>query len=171
MSNKSGVILRIGILAARDLAAADRDGFSDPYVVVRVGNQKYQTQVISKNLNPVWNRVFDAKLGPEKIPQHIVVTVWDDDRIGRDFLGEVTIPLKQVFVRNNGGLKDGLPRSYDDPLNQPAAYPLQKRTSKSEVKGDIVLKFGLEDNDGGPQRNVEEWSQFWEQFTLQIELR
>ncbi|CAG8564901.1 11112_t:CDS:2 [Ambispora leptoticha] len=170
MSGGGGVILRIGVLAARDLAAADKDGFSDPYVVVRVGNQKYQTQVINKNLNPVWNRVFDAKLGPEKIPQHITITVWDEDRIGRDFLGEVTIPLKQVFARNNGGINDGQPRAYDDPANQPAAFTLQKRTSKNDVRGDIVLKFGLVDV-GGSQKNEEDWYYFWEQFTSHIESR
>ncbi|KAG9295993.1 hypothetical protein G9A89_011845 [Geosiphon pyriformis] len=168
MSDK-GIILRIGVLAARDLAAADKDGSSDPYVVVRVGNQKYQTPVINKNLNPVWNTTFDIKLGPEKIPGSVTITVWDEDRFGRDFLGEITIPMKQLFARNNGGLNDGQPRAFEDPRNQPAAFTLQKRSSKQEVKGDIVLKFGLVDLSSSNSRTEEDWHYLWDQLTAQIE--
>ncbi|CAG8456516.1 3152_t:CDS:2 [Funneliformis mosseae] len=152
-------VLRIGVLAARDLAAADRDGFSDPYAVIRVANKKYETAVIKKTLNPVWNTSFDIKLSEANLPPLIVITVWDEDRFGRDFLGEITIPIKQVFARNNGGLNDGQPRTFDDPANQPAAYTLQKRTARNDVKGDIILKFGLVDN---KNRSLEDLWYFWE---------
>ncbi|CAB4375890.1 unnamed protein product [Rhizophagus irregularis] len=133
------IILRIGVLAARDLAAADKDGFSDPYAVIRIANKKYETAVIKKTLNPVWNSSFDIKLSETNVPPHITITVWDEDRFGRDFLGEITIPIKQIFARNNGGLNDGMPRTFDDPANQPAAYTLQKRTAKNVVK-DLIQK-------------------------------
>ncbi|GES78242.1 phosphatidylserine decarboxylase [Rhizophagus clarus] len=131
----------IGVLAARDLAAADKDGFSDPYAVIRIANKKYETAVIKKTLNPVWNSSFDIKLSETNVPPHITITVWDEDRFGRDFLGEITIPIKQIFARNNGGLNDGLPRAFDDPANQPAAYTLQKRTAKNVVKASLPDKI------------------------------
>uniref|UniRef100_A0A1D1XHB5 C2 and GRAM domain-containing protein At1g03370 n=1 Tax=Anthurium amnicola TaxID=1678845 RepID=A0A1D1XHB5_9ARAE len=158
------VTLRIGVLAARDLAIADKNGFSDPYVIVRVGKSKYQTPVISKNLNPVWNQVFDHRLSSTNIPIAITATVWDDDSFGRDFLGEITIPMRRLFDRNSGGGNDGIPRQYDDPRNLPAAYTLQKKTAKSNVKGDIVLKFGFSNT---PDRSDDDWIYFWEQYTSQ----
>ncbi|RIB13834.1 C2 domain-containing protein [Gigaspora rosea] len=154
--------LRIGVLSARELAAADKDGFSDPYAVIRVANKKYATAVIKKNLNPIWNTTFDIKLVENVIPPHITITVWDKDRFGRDFLGEVTIPIKQVFARNAGGLNDGLPRAFDDPENMPSAYTLQKRSAKQDVKGDIILKFGIVDNHN---RSLEELRCIWESLT------
>uniref|UniRef100_A0A1D1YDD9 C2 and GRAM domain-containing protein At1g03370 n=1 Tax=Anthurium amnicola TaxID=1678845 RepID=A0A1D1YDD9_9ARAE len=153
------IILRIGVLAARDLAAADRDGFSDPYAVIRVAKKKYETAVIKKCLNPVWNSSFDIKLSQTNVPQHIIITVWDEDRFGRDFLGEITIPIKQIFARNNGGLNDGQPRAFDDPANQPSAYTLQKRTANNVVKGDIILKFGIIDD---KNRSLEDLWHIWE---------
>ncbi|CAG8729624.1 15761_t:CDS:2, partial [Acaulospora morrowiae] len=128
------ITLRIGIMAARELAAADKDGSSDPYAVIRVANKKYETEIIKKTLNPIWNKCFDVKISESNVPPHITVTVWDHDRFGRDFLGEVTIPIKQIFARNNGGLNDGVPRTFEDPLNQPAAYTLQKRSTKNDVR-------------------------------------
>ncbi|CAG8504841.1 4575_t:CDS:2 [Diversispora eburnea] len=159
--------LRIGVLAARELAAADKDGSSDPYAVIRVANKKHETAVIKKTLNPVWNTSFDIRISEQNVPPHVTVTVWDEDRFGRDFLGEVTIPIKQVFARNNGGLNDGCPRTFDDPANQPAAYTLQKRSSKNEVKGDIVLKFGIVDDSN---KSLEELWHFWDNLTDKVRL-
>lgn len=162
------VILRIGVLAARDLAAGDKDGFSDPYAVIRVANKKYETEVIKKSLNPVWNSSFDIKLSEANVPQHITITVWDEDRFGRDFLGEITIPIKQIFARNNGGLIDGQPRTFDDPANQPSAYTLQKRNAKNVVKGDIILKFGIIDN---KNRSLEDLCRLWEHVCDSVVVR
>nr|CAG8467116.1 13495_t:CDS:2 [Entrophospora candida]CAG8553554.1 11475_t:CDS:2 [Entrophospora candida] len=137
------VILRIGILAARDLAPADKNGLSDPYAVIRVANKKFETKVIKENLNPVWDTSFDVKLSEPDIPVCITITVWDKDKFLRDYLGEVSIPISRIFARNNGGLNDGQPRTFEDPKNQPAAFTLQSKSSKHEVRGDIVLKFGI----------------------------
>ncbi|CAG8718476.1 8388_t:CDS:2, partial [Racocetra fulgida] len=137
-------------------------GFSDPYAVIRIANKKYETAIIKKNLNPIWNTTFDIKLVETVIPPHITITVWDKDRFGRDFLGEVTIPIKQIFARNAGGLNDGLPRTFDDPENMPSAYTLQKRNAKQDVKGDIILKFGIVDSQN---RSLEELRCLWETLT------
>ena len=140
---------------------SDKNGLSDPYAVIRVANKKYETAVIKKTLNPVWNTSFDVKLTESNIPPCITITVWDKDKFSRDYLGEVSIPIKQIFARNNGGLNDGQPRTFEDPKNQPAAYTLYSKSSKHEVKGDIVLKFGIVDN---RRRTEEDLYNLWEQL-------
>ncbi|KAG0171899.1 Multiple C2 and transmembrane domain-containing protein 2 [Apophysomyces sp. BC1034] len=139
----SGLKLRIGIVGGRNLAAADKTGFSDPYAVVRINQKKYSTKVIKQTLDPVWNYEFEINIVQGKLPTLVSVTVWDKDTFGRDFLGEVTIPFKNVFDRNAGGLSDGVARHYADPANQAAWYTLNKRSEKNNVSGEILIKFGF----------------------------
>ncbi|KAF7727298.1 Multiple C2 and transmembrane domain-containing protein 2 [Apophysomyces ossiformis] len=139
----SSLKLRIGIVGARNLAAADKTGFSDPYAVVRINQKKYSTKVIKQTLDPVWNYEFEINIVQGKLPTLVSITVWDKDTFGRDFLGEVTIPFKNVFDRNAGGLSDGVARHYADPANQAAWYTLNKRSEKNNVSGEILVKFGF----------------------------
>ncbi|CAJ0908874.1 1863_t:CDS:2 [Entrophospora sp. SA101] len=67
------IILRVGILAARDLAPT-------------VESKKYETPVIKKNLSPVWDATFDFKISEFNIPTCIIITVWNQDRLSRDYL-------------------------------------------------------------------------------------
>src|SRR5690349_4130296 len=43
---------------AKDLAAKDLNGFSDPYVVFKVEDQRETTKSKRKTLNPQWNESF-----------------------------------------------------------------------------------------------------------------
>ncbi|KAI8336263.1 C2 domain-containing protein [Chlamydoabsidia padenii] len=138
--------LRMGVVAARGLAAADKSGFSDPYAVIRINSKKYTTKVIKQTLDPEWNFEFDINMHPGRLPVLINITVWDKDTFGRDFLGEVTVPFKNVFDRNAGGSADGVARHYGDPENQTAWYTLNKRTEKSNVSGEVCLRFGFMEN-------------------------
>ncbi|KAI8078018.1 C2 domain-containing protein [Gilbertella persicaria] len=155
----SEITIRIGVLNAKGLAAADKTGFSDPYVVLRVNHKKYKTKSIKQTLNPVWDAHFDTKMSPKKTPTLLSFTVWDKDTIGRDFLGEVSIPFKNIFDRNNQGISDGIPRNYNDPNNYSAYYQLAKRSEKNNVSGDLCLKFGIvEDYVGDDKRYADAWA-------------
>lgn len=67
-------LLKIHLFSASDIIPADADGFSDPYVVFKVGERKIVSSVINKNLNPVWNETFTMKL---KNPQdRLSIEVW-----------------------------------------------------------------------------------------------
>jgi hypothetical protein len=104
-------------------------------------------------LDPTWDAHFDIKVAPKKTPTLLSFTVWDKDTFGRDFLGEITIPFKNIFDRNNQGVSDGVPRNYMDPNNHEAYYQLYKRSEKDNVSGDLCLKFGiLEDHVGDAKR-------------------
>lgn len=57
--------LHVGVLQAIDLPAADADGFSDPYVKVFFNSNKkfkFETKVLKKTLNPVFNEHFIFKV-------------------------------------------------------------------------------------------------------------
>ena len=49
---------RAQVVGARGLRAADSNGLSDPYVVVRLGDAAEQTRVVPECLDPDWNETF-----------------------------------------------------------------------------------------------------------------
>lgn len=48
--------LTVRVIGARNLRAMDFNGFSDPYVKLQVGKQRFKTKVVKMNLNPEWDR-------------------------------------------------------------------------------------------------------------------
>ncbi|RUS35088.1 C2 domain-containing protein [Jimgerdemannia flammicorona] len=147
------VHFRIGVIRAKDLAIAadlpnalhhrDKTGFSDPYAVMRVNDKKYTTPVIYQTLNPEWNYTIDLKLNASRCPRFIHLTVWDKDTYGRDYLGEINIPIGNLFMRNGGEAMGGQARHYDDPQNQDVWFGLNKRSEKQNVSGEVCLRFGF----------------------------
>ena len=53
-----GLVLKVEVLRGRNLAAKDKSGTSDPFLVLTLGDAKEATSVISKTLNPEWNQTF-----------------------------------------------------------------------------------------------------------------
>lgn len=59
-------VVRIKVIEARNLVNKDmsfliKKGRSDPYAVVTIGNQVFQTKTIDDNLNPVWNEYYEVR--------------------------------------------------------------------------------------------------------------
>jgi hypothetical protein len=99
---------REGILVIRlnrctDLLAADSNGFSDPYVVLRLGNSGLlKSSVCSKTLNPCWKENFVFNLqAPSRHDQEnltLYLEVFDHDRLHKDTpLGMLSVNLLDVF--------------------------------------------------------------------------
>ncbi|TPX58616.1 phosphatidylserine decarboxylase [Powellomyces hirtus] len=129
--------LRVKIIGARDLLAKDRRGTtSDPFVVLKLGGQTCKTKVISKNLSPTWNEEFDFVLTPVSFDASLGITVWDKDLIGKEFLGQLSIPICDV-LRIAGA------PSFEDPNNEPIAEPLHGRKATENITGEISLKLGF----------------------------
>jgi len=110
MDNSTAVSLQLEIIAGRGLASKDRNGFSDPYCTIWFEDEKgvkdraskRKTAVMKKTLNPVWkNESFSYVL----LSKHktLVIQCWDKDRIGKDFMGEIVIPLHDL----GGSCKQG----------------------------------------------------------------
>ncbi|KAM6452071.1 extended synaptotagmin-2 isoform 2-T2 [Liasis olivaceus] len=94
-------VLRIHFIEAQDLEGKDTylkglvKGKSDPYGIVRVGNQIFQSKVIKENLNPKWNEVYEA-LVYEHPGQDLEIELFDEDPDKDDFLGSLLIDLTEV---------------------------------------------------------------------------
>ncbi|XP_051830248.1 dysferlin isoform X6 [Antechinus flavipes] len=88
--------LRCYMYQARDLAAMDKDSFSDPYAIVSFLHQSQKTVVVKNTLNPTWDQTLifyeieifgDPKTVAEN-PPSIVVELYDHDTYGADeYLG------------------------------------------------------------------------------------
>ncbi|KAK9243848.1 phosphatidylserine decarboxylase-domain-containing protein [Lipomyces tetrasporus] len=131
------LILRIYVLKAKDLAALDRGGTSDPYTVIVLDDFKATTQSIPKTLNPEWNAVFNVGLYPTDSEYILEGTLWDKDRFSKDYLGSFDISLIENFNQSNV-------KVVDKDENEPQWYPLySSRARKTYVRGYIYIKLAL----------------------------
>ncbi|KNC53147.1 C2 domain-containing protein [Thecamonas trahens ATCC 50062] len=115
--------IMVDILRASDLAAKDRNGASDPFVVASYGeDQSFRTAVVPKSLNPVWNTplAFRYEIGHEILR----FDVWDKDTLSNDYLGHVELRV--------GDFTDGRPHK--------AWYKLVRRDIDELVSGEICLQ-------------------------------
>lgn len=78
------------------MAARDRNGLSDPFLVLTLGDAHQSTPTINKTLNPEWNVSFDLPIvGAHSLLLEAIC--WDKDRIGKDYLGEFDVALEDIF--------------------------------------------------------------------------
>ncbi|KPM40646.1 Uncharacterized protein PYUK71.03c [Neonectria ditissima] len=86
--------LRVDVLDAVDLPAADRNGKSDPYCKFELNGQEiHKTKVQKKTLHPVWNEFFEVSV-PSRTGAKFKVTIYDYDFADKpDLLGEADINL------------------------------------------------------------------------------
>ncbi|KAM4718202.1 extended synaptotagmin-2 isoform 3-T3 [Anableps anableps] len=95
-------VLRIHFLEAQDLEGKDRflggliKGKSDPYGILHVSNQMFQSKTIKESLHPKWNEVYEA-LVYEPSGQHLEIELFDEDPDKDDFLGSLLIDLTKVY--------------------------------------------------------------------------
>ncbi|CAF2188419.1 hypothetical protein YC2023_092180 [Brassica napus] len=74
-------LLRLHVIRGVNLAIRDSKS-SDPYVIVRMGQQKLRTRVVKKNLNPEWNEDLTLSISDPILP--IKIMVYDRDWFSRD---------------------------------------------------------------------------------------
>ncbi|KAK9367025.1 phosphatidylserine decarboxylase-domain-containing protein [Lipomyces kononenkoae] len=131
------LVLKIYVLKAKDLAALDRGGTSDPYAVIVFDDFKATTQAIPKTLNPEWNAVFDVPLYPAESEYIIEGTLWDKDRFSKQYLGNFDISVVEKFSENEA-------KVIDNDENEPRWYSLYSaRAKKTYVKGGVYIKLAL----------------------------
>ncbi|OJJ44379.1 hypothetical protein ASPZODRAFT_144950 [Penicilliopsis zonata CBS 506.65] len=135
MAETKPLTLKITVVKGRNLAAKDRGGTSDPYLVITLGESRQSTPTIFKTLNPEWNVSFEMPVIGVPLLECIC---WDHDRFGKDYMGEFDIPLEEIFA--------------DGEINQsPKWYTLNskrkggKRKKDSTVSGEILIQFSLYD--------------------------
>ncbi|KAK5663647.1 hypothetical protein OQA88_4078 [Cercophora sp. LCS_1] len=86
--------LRVDVLDAQNLPAADSNGKSDPYVKFEFNGQEvFKSKTQKKTLNPAWNEFFEVAV-PSRTGAKFKATVWDWDFADKpDLLGATDINL------------------------------------------------------------------------------
>ncbi|KAF8072329.1 phosphatidylserine decarboxylase-domain-containing protein [Lyophyllum atratum] len=136
------VLLRIQVLGCTALAAKDRNGHSDPFVVVSVLNTRHQTPVAKRNVNPTYvpkDSTWDFPLYlslADKLGA-VELVVWDKDMVGKDYLGEVAIPLDEWWG------DEGRSFGWDDPANKAFTVNLQSTRAGTAASGAVHVKMGF----------------------------
>ncbi|KAL2085590.1 hypothetical protein ACEWY4_018910 [Coilia grayii] len=94
-------VLRIHFLEAQDLEGKDKylggliKGKSDPYGILQIGTQLFQSKTIKQCLHPKWNEVYEA-LVYEHSGQHLEIELFDEDPDKDDFLGSLMIDMSEL---------------------------------------------------------------------------
>ncbi|KAH9007461.1 C2 domain-containing protein [Lactarius deliciosus] len=126
------VILRVQIFSCHNLGAKDRNGYSDPFVVVSFLGRQSSTPVCKRSLNPVYeakDATFDFPIYVNKLSA-LEFVVWDKDMVKNDFLGKYSLPVYQ-WVR-------GTAFAFNDRNNQDFSVDLD-----SSSHGTMRIKVGL----------------------------
>ncbi len=87
--------LRVDVLDAADLPAADRNGFSDPFCKFVLNDKEiFKTKTQKKTLHPAWNEYFETPVR-SRTAANFIVNVYDWDFGEKaDFLGKSAINLE-----------------------------------------------------------------------------
>ncbi|XP_071507429.1 myoferlin-like [Diadema antillarum] len=107
-------IVRVYVVRAHQLCPMDRNGLSDPYVIVSLGNKKQDDNenYVPNTLDPFFGRLFEIKT---VLPIHkdLVITVMDRDLLSRDdMIGQTVIDLENRFLTQYRATC-GLPQTYN----------------------------------------------------------
>ncbi|GAA5949251.1 hypothetical protein JCM3765_003344 [Sporobolomyces pararoseus] len=153
--------LVIQVLAARDLVAKDRNGLSDPYLVIRYGNNRVTSPTAYKTLNPVWSNKGDTKAGESSVGESklevkevyeslglaresVEIVCWDRDRVGSEYMGEVNLTLEDWWDFKLSDLEgENAAIGFSDNSNKPVWHTLRSSRSRTSVSGEILVKIGF----------------------------
>ena len=138
-------VLRVYLFMGRDLPAADENGLSDPFIIVKWAGESRESKVKNQTLNPGWFQTLEMtvkipQIGTEEMPKPSVSLLWyDRDSFGRkDLLGRtiMTIDGSNASFRQNGDDYHYVSYKYAD------WYKLHF-DALNEDKGYILAGYGL----------------------------
>ena len=95
-------ILRVRLSHAIGLKSTDSNGFSDPYVKLTLGKQKFTSKKVYKSLNPRWDEDYAFRGGfAALLAEPLHVAVWDYDRMSfNDSLGDASLNLRSLNLEH-----------------------------------------------------------------------
>lgn len=95
--------VHLELIKAKDLENADKRGKSDPYAVLKYGNQKAKTNTIRNTQNPQWDFGTDFAV-PDGPSNDINIEIFDNDKLGTDkSLRKLDLDIGEIL--NNDGVE------------------------------------------------------------------
>lgn len=132
----NGLTLKILVIQARNLAGKDKNGLSDPYLTLTLGDSRHSTHSIAKTLNPSWNVLIQMSI-PDTSGLILNCVCWDKDRFRKDYMGEFDLTIDDLF-------------SGDQTALEPRWFPLRNGRALGKkggvVSGDVQLQLTLFDS-------------------------
>ncbi|OBT99636.1 hypothetical protein VE01_02224 [Pseudogymnoascus verrucosus] len=151
----NGLMLRIVVLRGKNLAAKDKNGTSDPFLVISLGDTRDTTQYVPKTLNPEWNHLCDMPVSSIK-DLLLDVVCWDKDRFGKDYMGEFEVALEDIFA--NGKVSQ---EAQWYPLKSKRGGSRRKEKKDSNISGEVQLQFKLYDSSTPGASPPQVMEKFW----------
>ncbi|CEH17519.1 Ca2-dependent lipid-binding protein CLB1/vesicle protein vp115/Granuphilin A, contains C2 domain [Ceraceosorus bombacis] len=95
--NNTG-FLRVDVVSAKNLRAADRGGKSDPYVKFNLnGKETFKSKIVKKTVNPEFNESLGECEVPSRVKAEALFEIFDWDQVGiDDKLGEARLDLSDL---------------------------------------------------------------------------
>jgi phosphatidylserine decarboxylase len=132
-----GLVLRVQVIKGRGLAAKDKSGTSDPFLVLALGDSKQATGTMQKTLNPEWNQTLEFPVVSADCAL-LRVVCWDKDRFKKDYMGEFDVAVEDIF---HAGVT-----TPDSKWHRLEGRRTGGKKKKDEnVSGEVQLKFTLYD--------------------------
>ncbi|RAL53532.1 hypothetical protein DM860_015569 [Cuscuta australis] len=137
-------MVKVKVLKGKNLAIRDMLS-SDPYVVLTLGQQKVQTNVMRSNLNPIWNE--ELMLSVPQDYGSVKLQVYDYDTFScDDIMGEAEIDIQPMITSamafGNAGMFGDMQigkwlKSHDNALIEDSSVNIVD----GKVKQEVLLKL------------------------------
>ena len=96
-------LLYITLVKGEGLVAKDVGNTSDPYFKIKLKSQSWRSPVVYQTLNPVYDASTEFIVSPADLLSPGVVIkceCWDKDIVGKEFMGECDVELRDVVKRS-----------------------------------------------------------------------